>query len=298
MHDQIEIIPSFDIDENKWNQCVVQSDSPLLYANALYLNYCCDNWSGIVVNDYDAVMPVPWRKKFGIRYCYTVPFIQQLGYFTRGKDLSGTLLATLKTFCRYGDYTFNYANQITGTAHCNYVLDLSVGHDAIIAGYKSDAKRSIRMAAHHSLLYIPGAADEAISFYKRLYSDRIPHVQENEYRRFAKLCIELEKLGSVIVRKAVKENGEVLSISLILNDGKRLYNITNSTTESGRTMFANYYLYDHIFAEFAGNDFLFDFEGSDLEGVALFYRKFGAILQSYTSIHINTFPFPLSMLKP
>lgn len=298
MHDQIEIIPSFDIDENKWNQCIDQSDSPLLYANTLYLNHCCDNWSGIVVNDYEAVMPVPWRKKFGIRYCYTVPFIQQLGFFAHQKQLSAAALTTLKNFCRYGDYAFNYSNHVRGKTNSNYILDLSVGHNNLTTGYKSDAKRSIRMAAPHSLLYISGSVDEAILFYKELYSDRMPHVRDTNYRQFATLCIELEKHGSVIVRKTAKENGEVLSISLILSDGKRLYNIMNSTTETGRKMFANYVLYDHIFREFAGKELLFDFEGSDLEGVALFYRKFGAIRQPYTSIHINELPFPMSKLKP
>jgi hypothetical protein len=37
------------------------------------------NWHGIVIDDYAAVMALPWKRKLRIRYGYTPPFMQQLG---------------------------------------------------------------------------------------------------------------------------------------------------------------------------------------------------------------------------
>ena len=71
------------MDIAKWDACVCNSNNGLIYATSVYLNFMSDDWNGIVVNNYDCVMPIPWRKKFGIRYCYDVPFVQQLGWFSQ-----------------------------------------------------------------------------------------------------------------------------------------------------------------------------------------------------------------------
>src|SRR5215210_5206946 len=81
MASAIEIIPSHKINRSKWDACITNSSNALIYANSFYLDTMTDNWQGIVVNDYDCVMPVPWRKKIRVKYCYDVPFIQQLGWF-------------------------------------------------------------------------------------------------------------------------------------------------------------------------------------------------------------------------
>src|SRR5215216_511602 len=81
MRNEIEIIPSYNIDREKWDRCVNESSNAMIYAASAYLDHIADNWTGIVAKDYEQVMPVAWRKKFGIRYSYQIPFVQQLGIF-------------------------------------------------------------------------------------------------------------------------------------------------------------------------------------------------------------------------
>jgi hypothetical protein len=105
---QIDILPSYQIDKQKWDDCIYKSGHSLIYDQAHYLDALADNWHGIIVNDYDCVMPIPWRKKLGIRYCYDVPFIQQLGYFNRTDETNHTeLMDILFRFIKYGHYNFN-----------------------------------------------------------------------------------------------------------------------------------------------------------------------------------------------
>src|SRR5581483_2982387 len=109
----IEILPSHKIDHAKWNDCVRFSSNGLIYANTYYLDHIADNWHGIVMNDYECVMPVVWRKKFGIRYAYNVPFVQQLGWFHQhSKPDAVELVKKLFSFCKYGDYAFNFYNSV------------------------------------------------------------------------------------------------------------------------------------------------------------------------------------------
>ena len=62
--EKIVPIPSEKIDREKWDACVSNSHNPLIYARSFYLDHISDNWSGLVLNDYEAVMPICWRKKF------------------------------------------------------------------------------------------------------------------------------------------------------------------------------------------------------------------------------------------
>jgi hypothetical protein len=73
----------------KWDRCINESSNALIYGTTTYLDHLADHWPGIVLNDYEMVMPVAWRKKLGIRYCYHVPFIQQFGYICVEKKNSG-----------------------------------------------------------------------------------------------------------------------------------------------------------------------------------------------------------------
>ena len=86
MDKAIKILNPDQINKASWDACVRNSSNSLIYAFSFYLDAICENWSGIILNDYEAVMPVPWKKKFGIIYCYEVPFIQQLGWFSNNED--------------------------------------------------------------------------------------------------------------------------------------------------------------------------------------------------------------------
>src|SRR5690348_11039510 len=106
---ETDIIPSYKIDKIKWDECIEQSECSLIYATYDYLNCICDHWHGVVAGDYEAVMPLPWRKKFGIRYSYDVPFIQQSGCFIKSDKINEDwFINVISTFYKYGDYSFHY----------------------------------------------------------------------------------------------------------------------------------------------------------------------------------------------
>ena len=58
------------IDKQKWDECILKSHNGLIYSTAAYLDSMAGSWDALILNDYEAVMPLPWRKKFGIQYIY------------------------------------------------------------------------------------------------------------------------------------------------------------------------------------------------------------------------------------
>ncbi|HNP23576.1 MAG TPA: GNAT family N-acetyltransferase [Panacibacter sp.] len=300
MKKQIDIISSSSINREKWNNCIRNSSNPIIYAYSYYLDHIAENWHGVIVNDYEAVLPIPWKRKFGIRYCYHIPFVQQLGIFsTTNLEVQDDLLKNLFRFVRYGDYIFNHGNSwIKNMAsHNNYILNLSPGYGQISALYKKDLSQNLKKASREDIIYTQESIENAIQLYKELYSERTAHVVDGDYNNFLSLCNTLAPTGNAFARKIVNIENDTLAVVLLLKDEHRLYNIMNSTTEAGRKTEANHLLFDRVFNEFAGSNMLFDFEGSDIPGIKNFYEKFGAQSQPYYSIHFNRLPFPLRLLK-
>jgi len=301
MRQEIEIIPSHKIDKLKWDACICNSSNALIYATSLYLDSMADHWHGIVINDYSAVMPVPWRKKYGIRYTYQVPFIQQLGWFQQQPaNDHPALLKALFSFIKYGDYAFNFQNKTSienATVCSNYIINLSGQYSTIKENYSTDLLNNLKKAGKENLVFSAEDHNTAIDLFKQLYQSRTPHVTAQDYENFRSLCTKLSGQGNVLARKVSAANGELLAVALLLKDERRIYNMMNSTTEKGRKTEANHFLFDRIFEEFVGCNLLFDFEGSDIPGVKNFYEKFGSINQPYCSLHFNRLPFPLNILK-
>lgn len=294
----INIISSNAIDAEKWNACIEQSKSPLIYGYTWYLDHMTDNWSGIIINDYEAVMPVPWRKKYGIAYTYDVPFVQQLGGFTNTVFEDDFFVKTLVDNFKYGDYNFNYNNNYKVLkSRTNYVIDLSFDYDKLKQAYKNDLLNNLAKASAENLTYKNADFAEAITIYQQLYGRRLINVKPGNYKKLEQLCALLIKDNKVIVRKVTDKNEDTLAIALLLTDGRRLYNLANSITVAGRKKAANHFLFDELIKEFAGSGMILDFEGSDIPGVKHFYSNFGGIDQHYYTLHFNRLPAPLRWLK-
>ena len=300
MERQIDILASHQVDKQAWDQCIRQSASGLIYASFDYLDHLADNWCGIIINDYESVLPVPFRQKLGIKYCYDVPFMPQLGLFSyKYTEVDEELLKCIFSTVQYGDYNFNFLNQPakTTSVHHNYVLSLRDSYADLKKNFSKDVTENIHKAEQKSLQYQQSTIDETIDLYIKLYASRSPHVTRNNYERFRQAARLLEAQGKALTRKVIDSKGNILSTILLLKDERRLYNIMNSTTRTGRKEEANYFLLSEVWKEFQQSGLIFDFEGSDIPGIKQFYKKFGANDQPYRRLHFNHLPAIIKWLK-
>ncbi len=63
----IKYVKRKNLDLVKYNDCIENSIQSRMYAFAWYLDIVADNWDVLVCNDYQAVMPIPWKRKYGRR---------------------------------------------------------------------------------------------------------------------------------------------------------------------------------------------------------------------------------------
>jgi hypothetical protein len=264
----------------------------------------CSNWSALIVGDYETIMPLPWRKKFGIRYFYAPPFIQQLGLIGNQALISFPELKNLlTTFAYYGDLFWNDENEslkdsFGGISKTNFILDLNHTNEFISALYSNDLQQNLVKASKYDLL-TQSSTDihKAILWYSQQYGERFTRVSEQDYINFENNCIELSKTNNCFIRETIDPiSKESLAIALLLKDNKRIYLILNAISNQGRKKSANHFLIANIIHEFSEQKLLFDFEGSSLEGVSDFYQNFHPINKPYFHYHHNQLPAPLKWL--
>ena len=298
----IRLLKRSEIDAGKWDACIDAAVNGVIYAKSYYLDALSDNWSALVTADYTAVMPLPFKKKYGISYVCMPPFTPQLGCFQANSIHAAVLtemIAQAQCHFLFGDYHFNNANLSPGfQQRNNYVLSLNNTYETLHKAYKKDLKKNLNRCKQFQLNYEKTADYEtAIHLYKAQYGKRSLGLQQSAYEDLKKLCAVLFEKEELLVRNATDNSKELLATAICLKDRKRLYLILSATTKEGRAVEANHFLLDHFIHEFAGQHMILDFEGSDLEGIAHFYRNFGSTNEPYYFLRWNNLPWPIRLLK-
>ena len=101
----------------------------------------------------------------------------------------------------------------------------------------------------------------------------------------------------LFVREVKDNSGASLNVSIFFTDEFRIYNIMSVSLPTGRNKKAHFFLLDQLIKEFAGENRILDFEGSEIPGIAEFYRKFGSINEPYPFFYYNRLPVPIRFFK-
>jgi hypothetical protein len=302
---KIHILHSSKINHTKWDAKVSAAPNGLIYATTIYLNTICDNWYGLIVNDYEVIAALPYRRKGFITYWYTPPFIQQLGFNgTINSELAIELINVLKSKYAYGTITLNFENQqiadkIETKQKLNYTLDLSPSFSVIKNSFRKDLQKNIEKAIQFQFEYINTVSFKmAIDMYRINHGKQLKNIHAKDYNNFEKLCGQLNTTElKCFTRAIIDKEQQILAVVIILQDNKRFYNILNTSTKEGKSKQANHLLYNYLLNEFAKQNLIFDFEGSTIPGIGAFYAAFGAREEKYFTHHYNQLPFPLSLIN-
>ncbi len=295
-----------EIDKQKWDECVVNATNTLIYAHSFYLDNCtANNWDALVLNDYEAVMPLIYRKKFTIKYLYQPPFLQQSGIFFKDNlshEMVYAFLTSAKQYFKFAEINLNYANnfeqkEFVLTNRNNFLLNLSKNYRNLAAGFKSNFNKNIKKAAKHAFVYeFTTDFNHVIDLYKKLYQARTLAVQKNDYEALRANCKKLFLEDNIVIRQVIF-NKEILAAVILLKDANRLYNIASCVTTKGKKYSANYFLYDKIIEEFSNKPLILDLEGSDIKGIADFYKSMNPVNEPYFFLKYNNLPKLIKYFK-
>ena len=292
------------IDTSKWDACITNAENGLIYGFSFYLDIMAKKWDALVLNDYEAVMPLTYNKKHGISYLYQPFLTAQLGIF--GNEISSQIIASFieaipKSF-RFIDISLNHKNisdSITGyvTQRNNYVLDLSKPYENLFQNYKENIQRNIKKAQQAGYTAQKDFDAEkvielAVNQMKTKGNEETDNIQ-----RFRKLYKDLHSREMATTYGIFSTENELLASCIFFFSHNRAYYILVGNNSKGRTTGASHALIDAFIKDHAGKNLLLDFEGSDIPNLALFYKSFGGELEIYPALKMNRLPFYLRWMK-
>ena len=227
-----------EIEIRRWDECIINAVNPLVYGRSFYLDeMAAGQWDALVLDDYNAVMPLTWRSKFGIRYLYQPAFTQQTGIFSAQlipSSIVETFLRQLDRHFRFAEIYLNYSNAHPSlTPRTNYVLHLDAPYEQLAGQYKKDLARNLKAAHHYHLTYIKDFdLHTALNDFRREYASRIARaIGEKNYRQLRNpLAFSSNSRDRGANEGGFDKQGQSLCSAVFLRENNRLFDSIHSTT--------------------------------------------------------------------
>lgn len=301
---KIYYVPHDRLDKEKWDRCIDTAHNGLVYAYSFYLDHMAKHWDALVMNDYDAVMPLTWNKKYSVKYLYQPFLAAQLGVFSKNIPLvdTGRFIAAIPDSFRYIDILLNSEN-MNGLPEgyvrhrANYVLGLSKPYEDIFASYRENIRRNIKRAQQAGCTAVQGVEIENVIRLAVEQMRAYGKESEDNVNRFRKLYQFLATRKMAATYGILSPKNELIASCVFFFSHQRAYYILVGNHPDGRTIGASHALIDAFIKDHAGKDLTLDFEGSDIRNLAFFYSSFGARHEVYPALKINRLPFFLKWLK-
>ncbi len=294
------------IDRQKWDDCVDQSPNGTVCLYSWFLDLLCPQWSALVLGDYVLVMPLPIRSKYGFQVLLQPLFIQQLGVFGAGTvhhDIIRRFIRKIPSNIRLIDYHFNHLNSFPDCRsvqhYPNLVLSLNKTYTDLHEAYSVNLRRKLRKANKSNLvMYMDGDSHQVISLFRRYNKKVLGTISEKWYRNLQRVIDESQSRGMAEIWTVKDAGDQLLAGIVLLHSPKHKRMILNliAQSDTGRNVHAGAWLIDQYIQEYAGEELIFDFEGSKDRGVARYYNSFGAAPEYYPRYHKALFPLSILTL--
>lgn len=302
----MRIVKRAEIDVALWDQVVGASRhwrNPL-FGQSWYLDITADGeWYGLVWGDYEAVAPVATNRKLLWQQVYRPTITQQMGIYATKAPSEEVERDLCEHLCTYRRVVYALPQQVQHTSlrhrqRSNYMLDINASKTAIEHITSKSKRKHLRHAGRYLDLSFGGTPASHLSFVRHALRNKYS-LSLHEQAIFEALADYLTKNGAGYIIQATNKKGALVSSSLVGQSADYATLLLAGVNDEGRKVGARSFLM-HYTIEQAIKDKLHrvDFEGSDLPGVASFFRDFGGRNYPYQEYWKDDMPSIIQRLRP
>lgn len=273
-----------DIDKKRWDECIAKSFNGNVYAWSWYLDIVHPKWEALVENDYERVMPLTGKRKLGVSYLFQPFFVQQLGVFSQSHlsqdDVERFIDAIPKRY-ELVEIRLNSYNKVNYDLDCfrrhrNVELDLISDYQSIYNNYSKNTKRNLAKAESHGLSLIGNVDPEiVIKLFRENRGKEIHHWKDKEYARLLDLIYAAIHKKHCFVCGVKDIDNQTVAAAVFMYSHDKITFLFSGCDDSNKEKHGLTLLLDSVIKHFSETQNTFDFEGSDNEGLARFYKGFG-----------------------
>ena len=277
---QLKHLRNSNIDYEKWNECISKSYNSLAYAYSWFLDVVSPGWEALVSENYEYVMPLPAKSKYKIPYLVQPVLTQQLGIFSAHEINEDIVISFIKEIPYYSyELNLNEKNFYSKAfIYPNYVLDLNQPYKNIQNAYSKNTKRNIDKAKKLQLSVKKDIEiNEFLEFYYSI-EKKFLYVQKSILEKVLQTG---SANNSISLYGVCSVKNELVAALCVLKTENRLIYLLPVSNDEGKNSSAMFYLLDYLINKEADKNICLDFEGSKIEGIARFYRGYGAKNRPY-----------------
>lgn len=260
-------------------------------------------WNALVSGDYEWVMPLTGRKKWGLEYLYQPAFVAQAGVFGSKIDagLIGEALKHIPVQYRLVEISLNEGNAMVTPSRgirfqANYLLPLQEGYETIGRGYRKNTRRELGLAESMGLDFQSGIPLKQLLDLGYARMGPRTRLSRKDFEAFSNL-FEFAASKGMAKTFGVYKEGRLLSSAACFFSHRRLYYVLAGNDTASRQFHASHFLIDQIIRLYAGSGLTFDFEGSNIPGIAFFFENFGAQKILYPVVRRYDLPWWARLFK-
>ena len=297
----MEFLKRHQIEDEKWNQCILQSPNGLIYGLTWFLDELTSNWCAFVIEKedvYEAVFPVPYKRKFGVKYVCPPFFIQQLGLFSLDYSIANEnkVMSLLKQKFKFIELNLNYKAE-RGEIRKNLVLRLNMAYTDIKNLFSTNHIRNLKKSEKSGLKIIKNSSPEnIISLFRSDRGSNIKTYSNLDYQNLLNLCATASSKNALI-SLGVEQDSVLICGGVFMKFKNRIIFLFSGNSNVGKDKGALFFLLNTVIKMYANSGYILDFEGSQNEGLSRFYKGFGAYEENYRFLKINNLPKVLKRIK-
>ncbi len=295
----INYIKHKNIDFTKWDKVILNSPIPLAFAQSFYLNATSPGWDALILNDYESVLPVTFKKKLGILYLPQPSFTSQLGVFgnTKPEIINEFFIFLNKTF-KLIEYEFNYSNKLVGntikpkkTFIINYKNEIT---------YNQNTIRNIKKAQTLNFKVQLIQPKEAVSLVEKHIYPFLKSIslKKNHLKLFSNLINSAIKSNALNCIATKDHTDKIVAIAYFIYNNNYVLYLKGTTINKNSNSGSMHLLLDFAIKYYSKSHQFFDFGGGSINtGLANFYKGLGGKELNYQYITVNNLPKLIKLLK-
>lgn len=269
-----------EIDKKKWDENISKAKNGLVYALSWYLDVVSPNWEALISDDFKFIMPVPIKKKFKVPYIVQPLFTQQLGIFSK-EPINIEIIKDFIKKLPSNSYQINlnaYNYYPDAAEYPNYILSLDKPYDDLANMYSKNTVRNIKKAVNNNLIITENIDIENFILFYESVNKKLKPTDCGCMHDLIRYGIE----RNILYLKGVTDNENNLIAALCQTEfNNRITYLILVSNDAGKKSSAMFYLIDSIIKQNSTTNKILDFEGSAIEGIARFYKGFGAENRPY-----------------
>lgn len=272
-----------EIDKQKYDTCISSALQSKVYAFSWYLDCVCSTWDLLILNDYEAVMPLPKKKKYGINYVFQPFWIQHLGIFSVKTLTEADLELFIKSIpkkIKLIDYNINFKTDSL-PPKINYTLSLQDNYNKLLKNFSKGRKSNVTQGQKQEILVQEFQDYKPIIEVFKQNRGLNTNLSNPAYLQLETLIKTAKSLKKLKIMVAFSDKNKLLGGAFFIISNNRITYLFSAINQQGRDLQAMSLIINSVIKTYAQSDYILDFEGSMLPGVAAFFNSFGAQQESY-----------------